>query len=113
MEASKDEIPPRVGGVMMLVGGLVFGYFFVYSPLRQIQQGAASVSLHLSAAGITPLTLGFGLFYAILGERAVPILGSLQKPNRLGWIVGGILALAGLGLYFWLRQSLVAHGYVR
>ncbi len=92
---------------MLLVGGLVFGFMFVYQPLRELRQGADVIRLSLTATGLTPLALGLGLFYAILGERGVPILGSPQNPSRLGWVVSTLLALAGVGLYLWLRQKVL------
>jgi hypothetical protein len=100
----------RVLGLFMLAVGFGLGYLCVYKPLEDAKSGAAEVSLSLKGAFLVPMCL-IGVLYLTMGERTTAIMGTREKPKPAAAVIGILLALAGVGLYLWLRSVLEAHGY--
>jgi hypothetical protein len=101
----------RLIGLVMLLGGAVLAYLCVYDPLRAAARGDENVSLSLKGAILCPLVLVMGAAYVILGRRATTLFGTRERPSPAMWVVGVVLLLAGLGLYFYLKSVIEAQGY--
>jgi hypothetical protein len=61
---------------------------------------------------LIPLFLVWGLIWMVFGERAESIMGTIEQPSRIAWILGLALALAGWGIFLLIEHSLRTHGYV-
>ena len=100
----------RVLGIVLLISGSALGYLCVYQPLESAWSGSPKVSISLKGAILAPIAL-LGLMYLVLGSRAVTIMGTREKPTPAAYAIGIGVLLLGVGLYFWLRYTLQAHGY--
>ena len=100
----------RLFGTLLLLIGVVAAYFFVYLPYAAIQAEEDYVSVG-KAVFVVPIFIGFGLFYLLSGERAVELLGSVQKPTRLAYVLAFALGGIGFAAYIFLREQMKARGY--
>jgi hypothetical protein len=100
----------RMIGIVLLISGGGLGYLCVYQPLQSAWSGAPTVTISLKGAILAPISL-IGLMYLALGSRVIPIMGTREKPTPVGYAIGIGVVLLGLGLYVWLRSTLLAHGY--
>jgi uncharacterized protein YjeT (DUF2065 family) len=108
---SDSGLRERLIGLGLLAAGSVLAYFSVYEPLQAAARQEESISLSLKGAILCPIALVMGPFYLLLGRRATDLLGSREHPKPAAWVVGIVLMLAGVGLYFYLRSVLEAQGY--
>jgi hypothetical protein len=100
----------RVIGVVLLIIGGMLSYLCVYKPLESAWSGSPTVSVSLKGAILAPMGL-IGLMYLALGQRASTIMGTREKPTPAAYAIAIGTVLLGVGLYFWLRSTLEAHGY--
>ncbi len=107
-----QESSERAIGIIFLVCGLGATYLSVISPLIAAMQQEPRISITLKGAIVTPLLLGFGVVYTILGPKATPILGDLQhRLSAIGLVFSTICLGIGILLYMWLKQTLSEYGY--
>jgi hypothetical protein len=101
----------RLVGAVMLLAGAALSYWSVYEPLEAAARGDPTVSFSMKGAVLCPLAVVMGLAYLVLGSRATTVYGTREAPKPAVWVCAVVLALAGFGLYFWLRTALEAKGY--
>jgi hypothetical protein len=101
----------RLVGTVMLVAGVALSYLSVYQPLEAAAREDPTVSFSMKGAVLCPLAVVMGAAYLILGNRATTVFGTRETPKPAVWVCAVVLALAGFGLYFWLRAALEAKGY--
>jgi tetratricopeptide (TPR) repeat protein len=100
-------------GAFLLLAGTLLGYLDVYLPLEATARHAPNVSLSPKSVIVCPLFVVLGACYLILGESAISVFGTREKPSRAALVIGIGLMLAGIGLYQWLKGALEAQGYHR
>jgi drug/metabolite transporter (DMT)-like permease len=101
----------RLGGVVALLAGAALAYWCVYEPLEAAARHEPEVSVYLKGAVLCPIAMIGGAVYLILGKRAQSLFGTREHPSSFAWVFGVVLALAGFGLYFWLKSTLEGKGY--
>ncbi|MBP2655390.1 MAG: hypothetical protein H6Q73_2959 [Firmicutes bacterium] len=108
----------RLGGLLLILGGLVLGYFFIYTPVEEATQGAKTISTSMKGAVLTPMVLVLGIGMLIWGERFTTVISNTPekakrygKTSLVGWMVLGTAMLSGFGVYYWLENALKAYGY--
>jgi hypothetical protein len=100
----------RLIGLFLLICGVVLGYLCIYQPLQSAWNGAPSLSISLKGAIFAPIGL-IGLMYLVLGPSTTAIMGTKDRPKPLAYAIMIGCLLLGIGIYFWLRATLAAHGY--
>jgi hypothetical protein len=99
-------------GVLVLAGGVAATYYFILCPILAAAHHEAKVSLSVKGVMLSPVALGIGVFYIALGPRAPRVLAGDQKPTAAVWIIMALVCAADSCLYFWLKNQLMASGYV-
>jgi hypothetical protein len=99
-------------GLVMLGCAGVIAYFSIYSPLQAAARHSEKVSLSMKGAIMCPVIGVVGVMFLAMGDGAKAIFGTRgQKPSWIGWVIGGVLLVAGVFLYLWLRSELRRQGY--
>ena len=106
-----ETMNSRTRGLILLLGGLVLGYFGYLNPIQSAQNHAKSVLLPTIAPILAPVASGLGLAFIILGDRFTSIFGTHKKFNTYGWLLCGALFVLGGAGYFQLRHALGSYGY--
>jgi hypothetical protein len=104
-------VKERLLGVVLLIAGAASFHWGVVETLKAANRHDANVMFSPESAALCPLALGMGTAYLILGKQATEIFGTRTHPTEWAYLFGGILAVIGVGLYFWLKSVLHAQGY--
>src|ERR1043165_4026863 len=102
------DLPLRTGGLLLLVGGAALAYVTIYQPIQSAQCGAECCSFSLKGSAFVPL---LGLTLTVRGNQAGNLFCPRGRPSKSGW--SACLGLFGVGVafYFWVKATLIAHGY--
>jgi hypothetical protein len=101
----------RLGGILGILVGLFFSWWGIWLPLQDAQAGLPVIYFQTRAAILVPLAMVFGLFFLLFGDR-YPYRDIERKTlTPTGWILFAIVAVAGLGTYFWVETTFSGLGY--
>ena len=104
----------RLQGLLMLVVGLGFGYFFIVLPLQQAYSHAPKVSLSFKLAFLSPALVILGILSIIIPSMTTDQSFMLRAPNKLsfaGWILLIVVLMVSAGTYYLLDQEVSSLGY--
>lgn len=108
---SDEKYSARSDGVLSLIFGIALGYFCIYRTTLDVSQGRDVIQVHGLAFLIFPLTVVQGAIYFLFGPSAEKLFGELRSPNRVGWVLRGILILLGIVLFAWFESMRIKRGY--
>ena len=109
---SANDRATRGLGLCVLVIGVFTFWFCTWVPLQGAAQHAARVDFDEKMLLFTPMLLGSGLLYAIMGASAWRVMGDGSKPSKLGAALTIAVIAAGFLLMIGMRTYLEAQGYV-
>jgi hypothetical protein len=91
-----NHLKTKAGGVLFILGGLIFGYMFILQPIQEAQ---STGSLHYFVKGIMlpPVCIYVGLMMLLFNIRDEHVrkLDAKGKPTFTAkgwWLVGGCIA---------------------
>lgn len=105
------EYPRRSGGVILIFGCVVF-YFSLVRPLLQIDAGVERIEVVPAGIVLGTYFAIFGLSYVCFGSRFASVFQPEDREYTLWtYIVGGLLGVVAIALYFMLMAYLESRGY--
>ena len=107
-----SRIKTRLLGLAMLLGGLAWGYFYIYLKVVDMQAGVENLSYSAKAMLLAPLAAVGGLYYFLFlpaGLGGWADLQAKEKPMFVVMIVAMVVAM--VGVYFWFSGQLSLYGY--
>jgi hypothetical protein len=105
----------RLQGILILLVGLVGGYFSIYMPLKEAQEHAAEISWAGHFAFLAPPLVLLGVLAFIFPSMTTNntfLLKSKDKLSGAGWLVVIALVLLGGATFFFVNHQLSLMGYV-
>lgn len=105
----------RIQGVLLLIIGVVAGYFSIYLPLKEAQEHAQEISLAGHFAFLSPPLILLGILAIIFPSMTTNdtfLLKSKDKLSAAGWLVVLALTVLGGATYFFVSHQLALMGYV-
>jgi hypothetical protein len=109
--SANDRTTRGLGFCVLLMGVFTF-WFGTWVPLQDAASHAARVEFNEKMLLCTPMLLGVGLLYTIMGSSAWRVMGDGGKPSKLGAALTAAVIAAGFLLMIGLRAHLEAQGYV-
>ncbi len=104
----------RLQGLVLLIIGLGFGYFFIVRPLQQAYSHAPEISLYFKWAFVSPVLVLFGILAIIVPSVTTDQSFMLKAPNKLsfaGWALAIALGIVAFGTYYLLDRQISSLGY--
>ncbi|MCW3465992.1 hypothetical protein [Chitinophaga nivalis] len=96
-------------GLVMLGGGIVAAYFFIYRNYALMKAGAREITYSVKGMMLGPVAIIFGLYYLLIRPTA---LNPVSRRDR-GWLYVFIVIMMATiaGLYFAEKSFAAEHGY--
>jgi H+/Cl- antiporter ClcA len=105
----KKNISPVFLGSLLIAGGLIAGYFFLFRKLQMMAEMVEQISYSMKAMLLGPMCILFGLFYIIIRPKSPNITDSREK--KWFYLFMAVMLLIMAGMYFWIRQYALTYGY--
>ena len=80
-------------------------------PLQAARAQMPEVRYHLEIFVLVPLTLVFGLFLLIAGDKLPYRDPARNRLTPTGWVLFAIIAICAAGSFFWLKSTFAELGY--
>ena len=117
-----DSAKVRIGGAVVLAGGLVFVKTAVIDVLAAARAAGGPVTTSTKATVAAPLFITVGLLALVIGAPREPRPGSLvlhfvtghgqeSRLKPLGYVVVFLIIGVGIGLDAWVNRELRSFGY--
>jgi hypothetical protein len=104
----------RVRGVLLVILGLVAGYFSIVLPLQEAYSKAPTISLYFKFAFLSPALILLGILAVTVPSVLTDQSFMMRAPNKLsvaGWALVVVLLIIGFGTYYLLDQQIDSLGY--
>jgi hypothetical protein len=104
----------RVRGVLLVILGLVAGYFSIVLPLQEAYSKAPTISLYFKFAFLSPALILLGILAVTVPSVLTDQSFMMRAPNKLsvaGWALVVVLLIIGFGTYYLLYQQIDSLGY--
>jgi hypothetical protein len=105
----------RLQGILIIIIGLVAGYFSIYLPLKQAQEHAQEISYAGHFAFLSPPLILLGVLAFIFPSMTTDntfLLKSKGKLSVAGWMLVLALVVLGGATFFFVNHQLSLMGYV-
>ena len=113
-EPGNNSIEARLRGVLIVILGLVAGYFSIVLPLQEAHSHAPNISLYFKFAFLSPPLIFLGILTIIVPNVMTGHSFMMRSPTKLsvaGWVLVAGLAIVGFGTYYLLDQQISSLGY--
>jgi membrane-associated PAP2 superfamily phosphatase len=100
--------------MLLLIVGLVIGYFSVVIPLQEAYSKAPKISLYFKFAFLSPALILLGILVIIVPSTLTDQSFMTRGHNKLsvaGWALVVVLLIIGFGTYYLLDQQINSLGY--
>jgi uncharacterized membrane protein len=104
----------RLQGVLLVILGLVIGYFSVVLPLQEAYSKAPKISLYFKFSFLSPALILLGILAIVVPSVLTDQSFMSRGPNKLsvaGWALVVVLLIIGFGTYYLLDQQINSLGY--
>jgi hypothetical protein len=104
----------RLQGMLLLIVGLVIGYFSIVIPLQEAYSKAPKISLYFKFAFLSPALILLGILVIIVPSTLTDQSFMTRGHNKLsvaGWALVVVLLIIGFGTYYLLDQQINSLGY--
>lgn len=104
----------RLKGLLLLILGLVIGYFSIVLPLQEAYSKAPKISMYFKFAFLSPALICLGILAIIVPSTLTDQSFMSSGPNKLsvaGWALVIVLLIIGFGTYYLLDQQINSLGY--
>jgi hypothetical protein len=104
----------RLQGLVILILGLVGGYFSIILPLQQAYNHEPEISLYFKWGFLSPALVLLGILAIIVPSVTTDQSFILKAPNKLsfaGWVLLIVVAAVAFGTYYLLNQQISSLGY--
>jgi hypothetical protein len=104
----------RLQGVVILVLGLLAGYFAIVLPLQEAYSHTPEISMYFKFAFLSPALILLGILAIIFPSLTTNQTFLLKSHNKLsvaGWALVVALAVLGFGTYYLLDLQISLLGY--
>lgn len=101
----------RIGGLicLLLAGGL--GWFAIYQPLQSAKTGAGVVEWVPKVTILVSMSLVYGIFFLLTGDRYPYRNVEKQNFTAVGWVLFIIAAVLAGGGFYLVQKALHDMGY--
>lgn len=106
-----SDLRNRLAGLLFCAAGVALGWWGIWLPLQAARAQMPEVRYHLEIFAVVPLTLVFGLFLFIAGDKWAYRNAERQTLTPTGWVLFAIIAISAAGSFFWLKSSFAELGY--
>jgi hypothetical protein len=106
-----ENLKYRLGGIALILGGLVVGYWGIFSPFQSALHGAAEVHYYTKIFILVPMMLVFGFFFTAFGNSIAYRNAEQQKFTAVGWVLFTAVTLISAASFFGLKSQFAALGY--
>ncbi|NJD06378.1 MAG: hypothetical protein FIA97_07750 [Methylococcaceae bacterium] len=108
----KLKLKKILAGLGLIAIGLVFGYFFIYLKVVDMQNHVPELRYSLKVMILVPLCFVFGLYYVLFQPSGTGKWADLEPREKPAFIVALIsFAIATGLLYYWFDSQLKLYGY--
>ena len=105
------KYPRPAGAVLALLAGAFF-YEAIIQPIQQAKAGAPEIEISDTGGTVAVVLAVMGLTLVVFGARFARIfMPSAEESKAPAFAVGVVIAIVGLGVYFWLQSYLESRGY--
>lgn len=105
----KKKISPVLAGLLLIAGGAVLSYFFIYQKLQQMAAHEPSISYSLKMIMLGPMLLIFGLYYILV--RPADVNQQSARDKKWLYVFIGIFIVGMIVLYQWFSSMARGYGY--
>jgi hypothetical protein len=105
------DLRNRLAGLLFCAAGVALGWWGIWLPLQAARAQMPEVRYHLEIFAVVPLTLVFGLFLFIAGDKWAYRNAERQTLTPTGWVLFAIIAISAAGSFFWLKSTFAELGY--
>ena len=105
------DLRNRLGGLLSCAIGAALGWWGIWLPLQAARAQMPEVRYHLEIFALVPLTLVFGLFLVIAGDKWAYRDAARNRLTPTGWVLFAIIAICAAGSFFWLKSTFAELGY--
>jgi predicted acyltransferase len=106
-----SDLRNRLAGLLFFAAGGALGWWGIWLPLQAARAQVPEVRYHLEIFALVPLTLVFGLFLVIAGDKLPYRDAARNRLTPTGWMLFAIIAICAAGSFFWLKSSFAELGY--
>jgi H+/Cl- antiporter ClcA len=105
----RKNISPVFLGALLIAGGLIASYFFLFRKLQMMAERVAQISYSIKTLLLGPMLILFGLFYMIIRPTTPNLTDSREKKWFYLFLIMMLLVMGGV--YFWVKQYASTYGY--